>query len=497
MSRSVAEPSAILSRTHAEALIRARQFGVPRSMIDAAAERRATGHWQGACRAAGFDVGLDLGRIGRQYGRSVVRRLADDLPHLAPDLIRWHLPRNLHDGGRLRANLLIRLNDYPVGEGLDVLTLAAVTERSGLAAGERVLLTVMPGRLDRVAGWAPSPVGERDRAGPPTGAVRLRPARQYRLDPYPGTWDARAAADHQFPAPDPDADLITRRQDEGDAEAAWSAAGIPLQAASFGSARDGRSARSARHRIASAPVNLPRLTAETRRVWPDAASVALFPGGGWAIVLDGLTTGTVTARPVDSRTATHLPVLPRAAWSRPVDAELLRLGLIRPEQMHPLVAEALGGPTWPVGLDDRPTSITVACGSAVHRVVRRDEHWLAIDHTAENLSRERRFGLLGGPVCGCLQQIDALSADPELAEDVDLHLRHGQVAAARALVRRRLGPDASFADLAGAPGRSAVDILARLSQADREHRLTRAGLRPPPAPTPPPTRRRAPKPCPA
>ncbi|MFC7511407.1 hypothetical protein ACFQV4_15185 [Streptomyces thermocarboxydus] len=50
------------------------------------------GRLAGACAAALFDVGIDLAEVAEHFGQDVADALEDDLRHLVPDLVRWHLP---------------------------------------------------------------------------------------------------------------------------------------------------------------------------------------------------------------------------------------------------------------------------------------------------------------------------------------------------------------------------------------------------------------------
>ncbi|WP_051717659.1 ankyrin repeat domain-containing protein [Streptomyces sp. NRRL F-5727] len=76
---------------------RVRRYAVPGWMIERATEARESGDWRAACAAAAVDVpdDLDPERIADRYGAEVAAQVADDLRHLAPDLLRWHLPRTL------------------------------------------------------------------------------------------------------------------------------------------------------------------------------------------------------------------------------------------------------------------------------------------------------------------------------------------------------------------------------------------------------------------
>src|SRR5690554_2082756 len=78
--------------------LRVRQFAVPASMVERATARRRVGDWAGACAAAGVDVDLNLRAVRRAYGQELATQVRADLRHLAPDLLRWHLPRIAPDG---------------------------------------------------------------------------------------------------------------------------------------------------------------------------------------------------------------------------------------------------------------------------------------------------------------------------------------------------------------------------------------------------------------
>ncbi|CAM5729540.1 hypothetical protein STENM223S_07279 [Streptomyces tendae] len=91
---------------------RVRRYAVPRHMIEQAAERRTAGDWRGACAAALADVDIDLAEITEQCGQDVSAALEDDLRHLVPDLLRWHLPRLLHGWTTLDTGRTVVLARY-------------------------------------------------------------------------------------------------------------------------------------------------------------------------------------------------------------------------------------------------------------------------------------------------------------------------------------------------------------------------------------------------
>ncbi|CAM5661637.1 hypothetical protein SBADM41S_03115 [Streptomyces badius] len=90
---------------------RVRRFAVPASMIETATARREAGDWAGACAAARVDVDLQLRSVASSHGRELAACIRADLRHLAPDLLRWHLPR-IAPHGLLRPGLTIELARY-------------------------------------------------------------------------------------------------------------------------------------------------------------------------------------------------------------------------------------------------------------------------------------------------------------------------------------------------------------------------------------------------
>ncbi|MEU0783838.1 hypothetical protein ABZ341_19950 [Streptomyces sp. NPDC006173] len=176
---------------------RVRDFAVPPSMIETATARRHSGDWSGACAAAGVDTDLDLGSLARTHGRDLASQVRSDLRHLAPDLLRWHMPRVGPDG-LLRPGITMTLARYdraaPEG-GTPVrsdraapgpvhpLHLVVRTPPAWADGGQRISLAL----------WQAPNGGSR---GPcfDDGARRhphARPGRRYRLDLHRHLWDAR------------------------------------------------------------------------------------------------------------------------------------------------------------------------------------------------------------------------------------------------------------------------------------------------------------------
>ncbi len=65
--------------------------------VTAAARARAAGDWRAAAAVVPLDVDLDLAAVRDRFGAEAAARVTDDLRHLALDLLVWHLPR--HPGG--------------------------------------------------------------------------------------------------------------------------------------------------------------------------------------------------------------------------------------------------------------------------------------------------------------------------------------------------------------------------------------------------------------
>ncbi|MZD06897.1 hypothetical protein GTW43_17600, partial [Streptomyces sp. SID5785] len=181
-------------------------------------------------------------------------------------------------------------------------------------------------------------------------------------------------------------------------------------------------------------------------------------------VRDALPAGRVAA----------LPALPEAALRPAPDLELLRAGLVAPDDLHPLVGAALARyAAPPVGTDEGSGPADphrVVCRGEVHRIALRDGVLTAVDHDAEQLRREDLLVALGGPPLPCLRAIDAVHRTPEALPAVRERLGHGDVRGALDVVESLLGPGAV---LRAGPLR---DALERAVDGRVDHGLFRAGL---------------------
>ncbi|WP_457028496.1 hypothetical protein [Kitasatospora sp. P5_F3] len=391
--------------------LRVREFAVPASMIETATARRRAGDWAGACAAAGVDIDFGLRHLSRTHGQELVARVRADLRHLAPDLLRWHLPRIAPDG-LLRPGLTIELARYGTSgcDGDRPVQLVARTPPAWADAGQRISLALWDGSQSEAAAW-----------GPP----HPRPHRRFRLDLHRHLWDARRADElgvrsgaEGRPADLPD---LTGLVPPGYRCAVdrWAAeAAILLHA-------EGRTAGavgvrlSARHRLVL------ELAADRDGPGPPALQIA-------SAALD--------------RGAHPLPVLPDAAtWVLP-DLDLLRAGLIEADRLHPLVASALVPDHSPTGPSHRPDLAgqpqLVECRGARHRIGLVDGVLAALDHDPAEIRREELLAALSGTPLPCLQAIDVAHRHPDCLVGVRERLDHGDTAGALAVVEGLLGPEA-------------------------------------------------------
>ncbi|AYC43166.1 hypothetical protein [Streptomyces griseorubiginosus] len=480
---------------------RVREFAVPASMIETATARRLAGDWAGACAAAGFDIDLTLRAVARDHGRDLMSRLRADLRALAPDLLRWHMPRIAPDG-LLRPGLTLTLARYEAADG--PVHLVARTAPAWADSGQRISLALWS-RSSHDAVHHPHP----------------RPNRRFRLDLHRHLWDAGRVGElwersgaggvlgrsggGEFPGLSPAGEALERAaagepgQWSADGEprqwsvpgGPWSAAGEPQQWPVPGGPRRW-----------SAPGDPPRQDAAggfwqgagpgDPQQWPGsgeltwewfdggrasssgAASLAPLPDGcavdRWAaearILLgaEGRSAGRVLVRcggrqrlvwvvgphravPVPCDGPLPLPpVLPDAAtWILP-DLELLRTGAIEADRLHPLVAEALvpgHAATGPPPIPDRPgRPHTVECRGARHRIGLVDGVLAPLDHDPDEIRREELLVALTGTPLPCLQAIDEAHRRPHCLDGVRERLAHGDLTGALAVVEGLLGPEA-------------------------------------------------------
>ncbi|WP_229739524.1 hypothetical protein [Nocardia rhizosphaerihabitans] len=436
-----------------------REFAVPPSMIDIATTRRRVGDWAGACAAAHVDVEFDLRALARTHGSELAARVRADLRHLAPDLLRWHLPRVAPDG-LLRPGLtmvLARYSDDGIRSGTaGFVDLVVRTPPAWADAGQRISLALWDG-----SGTSPHP--------------HPRPNRRFRLDLHRHLWDARRTAE------------LRRRSGVAD----WAASNADAEQMRTG-AVEFTTNDAALTTLMSRGCAVDRWAAEAaillRAEQSHAGSVLVRYGARQRVVLDLNTDGDpseslsgAAAEPVPriaqnySRGAVSaLPVLPDAAtWVLP-DLMLLRAGAISADRLHPLVAAALDPACSSADVPGTTAGAgnprIVECRGAQHRIGLVNGVLAALDHDPAEIRREELLVALTGTPLPCLQVIDQAHRRPDRLAGIRERLDHGDTAGALAVVEGLLGPDAQLRD---GPLR---DELESVVQRRITYGLFRAGL---------------------
>ncbi|MFE4517422.1 hypothetical protein ACFRMQ_24870 [Kitasatospora sp. NPDC056783] len=372
---------------------RVREYAVPPSMIESATARRLAGDWAGACAAAHVEVDVRPRDVARVHGRELADRVRNDLRRLAPDLLRWHLPRSAPDG-LLRPGITVPLARYP-GERPAVLVVR--TPPAWAEYGQRISLALRDGSAGD--GRSPHP--------------HPHPSRRFRLDLHRHLWDAGRSAE-----------LAARSgaapptggpgQGPGLAEPSWAVdrwaaeAGLLLRAEG----------------LPAGPVVV-RLGRRRRLlIGPDGSVAEAF----------GDTSG--------------LPLLPDAATWVPPDLDLLRSGAIEAHRLHPLVAAALApGHSVPARAAAGPRHRRmVECRGAWHRIGLVDGVLVPLDHDPAELRREELLAELSGTPLPCLRAIDLAHRSPNELSGVRERLDHGDTAGALAAVEALIGPEAVLRD---------------------------------------------------
>ncbi|MFB7111637.1 hypothetical protein [Streptomyces sp. NPDC056190] len=412
---------------------RVREYAVPPSMIETATARRAVGDWAGACAAARVDVDLDLRAVRDRHGTDLVTRLRADLRRLAPDLLRWHMPRIAPDG-RLRPGLTISLAHYRSSGPMPV-QLVVRTPPAWADAGQWMSLALWEGSGNEAPGQhLPHP--------------HPHPERRFRLDLHRHLWDSRLSGElaRRCGASSMAPPALPTVHDFPWAEASWAAEAELLLRA------EGRRRGAFTVRLGARSRTVLELAA------PDDSHAPTFRP-----LREALPPQEVAA----------LPVLPEAAARVLPDLELLRAGLVAPERLHPLVAAALAacGSAPVAGPGPEPADPhRVECRGEVHRIALRDGVLTAIDHEPAQLRREELLVALGGPALPCLRAIDSVHRSPEALPAVRERLGHGDVAGALAVVEGLLGPAAVLRD---GPLREELESAAARRI---DHGLFRSGL---------------------
>ncbi|MFC4997834.1 hypothetical protein ACFPIJ_08335 [Dactylosporangium cerinum] len=403
--------------------LRVREFAVPRSMIESATARRHAGDWAGACAAARVDVDLDLRAVARAGGATLSARIRADLRHLAPDLLRWHMPRIAPDG-LLRPGLTVSLARYDP----DGVHLVARTPPAWADAGQRISLALWDGSA---RGGVPHP--------------HPHPDQRFRLDLHRHLWDARRSGELRSRA-GRGGTLSGAPPGSGYAVDRWAAeAALLLHAEGLpGGAVTVR--LGARHRVAVDPHGVVSGAPVRGPVLPDAAT--------WVLPdVELLRAGLLDADRLHPLVTAAL--VPDTPPTGAVPPDVARLDPARPGASRP---SQPGAPR------------VVACRGERHRIGLVAGVLVALDHDPAEVRREELLAALGGTPLPCLQAIDEAHRRPECLPDVRALLDHGDAAGALAVVEALLGPDAVLRHGA------LRDELETAAQRQVAHGLYRAGL---------------------
>ncbi|ROQ94536.1 hypothetical protein EDE04_0965 [Streptomyces sp. 2132.2] len=474
---------------------RIRRYAVPGWMIERATGHRLAGDWRAACAAAAVDVDFDLPGLAARHGAPVAEAVEEDLRHLAPDLVRWHLPRVLGGRTTLEPDIRVLLARYGSGAGAPVLS---VTTGPMIEGPQRLRLDCAPlPPLGRTYSFVPRPRPEDWTAARPLWDARHTAELRERLGggagrlPFLGP-DGTPLHPDLLPTRDPGAadpagraEWITLLAVRDESAAAYEAAGLE---------RDGTAPQPPRHGrpfdpgafLRAADIDLTRLASELRRLAATGAGERWLIGSYYRHALlepaGPDPAGRIRVRVVERDEAKGVPRLPRFVWKRQPDLELVRTGRITPRELHPLVSAALFPGAGPADGPPGPAEVKpvrVRCRGEWHRVHSRGGVLDLLPHSREEQQRERAMRAFGGAVQGCfaVQQIwttgegrlpRALRAE---RRELFLRAQHGDTPGVVALLDAGMDPR-----VRDARGRTLLHELHLLDHEELLPRLMEAGL---------------------
>ncbi len=363
-------------------------------MISECTRLRLSGDWKSACAAAHIDVDIDLRDVASRHGIDEARRIEEDLRGLAPDLLRWHAPREYGGEPGLANGLLVlsRL-DGPIADRLFVVAEPAEKQRMTLRVTTRAHLanrawTDLPSCL-----WYAGDVTQA-RAAYGGDATRMpgftedgKPLRasNFAHDPQSANAPERAEALLRL--------LAEERFGEG-----WALAGLTLPEPDPHLSR--WTPQDMLRHLSLMPVNLPGLAMEIRRLLKRYdARVLIGSQYTWGMEvyedkrghLQGLQQGKASGETIR---------ITQQVWSIYPDLPLVWKGRMNLADMHPLMRQAFFPAAEPAAKEE--TKVRVRCGREWRTVaIGPDE--LEIEHTPDELRRELAIGSLGGTPCRCAQ----------------------------------------------------------------------------------------------
>ncbi len=394
-------------------------------MIEQATARRRSGDWAGACAAAMMDVRFDLADVANEHGTQIAAQVSEDLQHLVPDLVRWHMPRHTATGtGHLAPNTSVIVSTYATS-GADEELALTVTTPDLVDRPQRLTLRVekIESRAGREHRWDLTRHLWHDEHA---GGLRQWVGGGERI-PFHAP-DGRLLDPAELPTTQPEGsdpaavtEWVTTLWDRDQVVEAWAAVGVTADITLPPSL-----AKNVRwygdywvtRRLPCVPnvllralqsftvddAQLVRIADPTRTPYSSPALVLMpEPGGSFTLAIHDMSKkGAPEAAPITS-----------AWWSRSVDLELLRHGRIAPNALHPLVRGALF-PHLDTDVTDAPepvgkipVTIPVRCRGEWHKVGWREGSLTALGHDVEESQREEVLEALGGEVAGCFGVVRA------------------------------------------------------------------------------------------
>jgi hypothetical protein len=335
---------------------RIRRYAVPERMIAECAAARERGDWRAACEAARVDV---------DFHPSLALEAEVAAAHLAPDLLRWHLPRMLNGRTTLAEARFALIPDGSVWAGSVLLTAETPRQHDG---HQRIRLTAVRGAaevFDRTAVAVPAYL-----------------------------WDTRHAARLAVAATWRPADRGMSRRD------AFADAGIEIEAGQDETwaliDRDG----------SLAELDPWRLAHDARwlagRLWEKTWLVWAFHNWFLRVVVDGEAVRVRWERVYSEKIGP--PSLRVDMHRYCADLELVRQGRLAPGSLHPLVREALFPGEPPISADAAAglsELVRVRCGGVWHEIDVRLGRLDLLAHSPADQQRERALRAFGGEVSGC------------------------------------------------------------------------------------------------
>ncbi|MFJ3204186.1 ankyrin repeat domain-containing protein [Streptomyces sp. NPDC086989] len=407
---------------------RIRRHAVPGWMIERATGHRLAGDWRSACAAAAVDVRFDLPGLAARHGAPVAEAVEEDLRHLAPDLVRWHLPRVLGGRTTIEPDVRVLLARYGAGADAPVLSVATGPMIDGPQRLQLHCTPVHPAELGRIhSGAVNQPRTEDWTALRPlwdarhTAALRDRHTGGadrlpfFRPDGTPLPPGELPTADPGAADPAGHAEWVALLHARGEYAEAYGAAGVerdlttPEEVPRYGRVADPETV------MGSSALDLTRLGAEVHRLAATGAGERFRLPVHWRGNLLVETAGSGPGDRVRARVAgwdelKDVPRLSLFAWKRLPDLELVRTGRITPGELHPLVAAALFPQSGPAAGPPGPAQagpVRVRCRGEWHEVHSRGGVLDLLPHSAEEQQRERAMRAFGGAIQGCfaVQQI--------------------------------------------------------------------------------------------